>query len=73
MLGADRMKTSAYLAALVASMLLSGCVVQSTYSKTVTVTKDPSGEVLNIVETETVVQPAQGYPLELKLIDGVQP
>jgi len=35
------MKTSAYLAALVASMLLSGCVVQSTYSKTVTVTKDP--------------------------------
>ena len=27
MLGADRMKTSAYLAALVASMLLSGCVL----------------------------------------------
>ncbi|MBU2331649.1 hypothetical protein LGR51_03960 [Pseudomonas sp. NP21570] len=67
------MKTSAYLAALVASMLLSGCVVQSTYSKTVTVTKDPSGKILNIVETETVVQPAQGYPLKLKLIDGVQP
>ena len=67
------MKISAYLAALGASMLLSGCVVQSTYSKTVTVTKDPSGKVLNIVETETVVQPAQGYPLKLQSTNGVQP
>ncbi len=67
------MKTAAYLAALAASMLLSGCVVQSTYSKTVTVTKDPSGNVLNIVESETVVQPAQGYPLKLQLIKNVQP
>lgn len=62
-----------YLAALAASALLSGCVVQSTYSKTVTVTKDPNGNVLNITESETVVQPAQGYPLKLQLIRGVQP
>lgn len=67
------MKTFAYFVALTASALLSGCVVQSTYSKTVTVTKDPSGKVLNMVESETVVQPAQGYPLKLQLINGVQP
>lgn len=47
--------------------------MQSTYTKTVTVTKDPSGKVLNITETETVVQPAQGYPVKLQLIKDVQP
>ncbi|MDX1370155.1 hypothetical protein [Pseudomonas sp.] len=53
--------------------LVSGCVVQTTYSKTVTVTKDPDGRVLSIVESETVVQPAQGYPIKLQLVKGVQP
>ena len=67
------MKTPAYIAALAAAALLTGCVVQSTYTKTVTVTKDPSGKVLNITETETVVQPAQGYPVKLQLIKNVQP
>lgn len=62
-----------YLAALVASALLTGCVVQSTYSKTVTVTKDAKGNILNITESETVVQPAQGYPIKLQLVKGVQP
>jgi len=62
-----------YLAAFAASALLSGCVVQSTYSKTVTVTKDASGNILNITESETVVQPAQGYPIKLQLVKGVQP
>ncbi len=62
-----------YLAAIAASALLSGCVVQSTYSKTVTVTKDANGNILNITESETVVQPAQGYPIKLQLVKGVQP
>lgn len=53
-------------------ILLTGCV-QSTYSKTITVTKDAHGAVLGSVETETVVQPAQGYALKLDLIKGVQP
>ena len=52
---------------------LAGCVVQSTYSKTVTVTKDADGRVQSIVESETVTQPAQGYPLKLQLVKGVQP
>jgi hypothetical protein len=51
---------------------MSGCVVQSTYSKTIAVTKDAEGKVLQTVETETVVQPAQGYPMRLQLIKGIQ-
>ncbi|TWI45750.1 hypothetical protein IQ22_04577 [Pseudomonas duriflava] len=52
---------------------LTGCVVQSTYSKTVTVTKDETGRVIQTVESETVTQPAQGYPIKLQLVKGVQP
>lgn len=52
---------------------MSGCVVQSTYSKTVAVTKDAEGRVIQTVESETVVQPANGYPLRLEKIKGVQP
>nr|WP_317663850.1 hypothetical protein [Pseudomonas sp. KU43P] len=55
-----------------ASAAMSGCVVQSTYSKTIAVTKDADGKVLQTVETETVVQPAQGYPMRLQLIKGIQ-
>ncbi|HHJ1298226.1 hypothetical protein NP856_12180 [Pseudomonas sp. 17391] len=56
-----------------ASVMLTGCVVQSTYSRTIAVTKDAGGKVLQTVETETVVQPAQGYPMRLQLIKGIQP
>ncbi|MCL8308397.1 hypothetical protein M9Y57_26360 [Pseudomonas putida] len=56
-----------------ASAALSGCVVQSSYSKTVAVTKDADGKIVQTVETETVVQPAQGYPMRLQLIKGIQP
>ncbi|NER60342.1 hypothetical protein G3435_10785 [Pseudomonas sp. MAFF212428] len=56
-----------------ASAAMSGCVVQSTYSKTIAVTKDAEGKVVQTVETETVVQPAQGYPMRLQLIKGIQP
>ncbi|MEW9901654.1 hypothetical protein [Pseudomonas putida] len=57
----------------VACAALSGCVVQSSYSKTVSVTKDADGKIVQTVETETVVQPAQGYPMRLQLIKGIQP
>ncbi|WDY60590.1 hypothetical protein [Pseudomonas sp. PSKL.D1] len=55
------------------SASLSGCVVQSTYSKSVAVTRDAEGRVVQTVETETVVQPGQGYPMRLEKIKGVQP
>lgn len=67
------MKHMIFLAAIAASAAMSGCVVQSTYSKTIAVTKDAEGKVLQTVETETVVQPAQGYPMRLQLIKGIQP
>lgn len=65
------MKSLIVCGLLLSFSMLTGCV-QSTYSKTVTVTKDSQGQVLGTVETETVVQPAQGYALQLNLIKGVQ-
>jgi outer membrane lipoprotein SlyB len=50
---------------------LSGCV-QTAYSKSIAVTKDADGRVVQTVETETVTQPGQGYPIQLEKIKGVQ-
>ena len=61
------------LLTIAAATSLTGCVVQSTYSKSVAVTKDAAGRVVQTVETETVVQPGQGYPIRLEKITGVQP
>lgn len=66
------MKGLQFLALAAVATLMSGCVVQSTYSKTVAVTKDAQGKVIQTVESETVVQGAQGYPMRLDLIKGVQ-
>ncbi|WP_437181064.1 hypothetical protein [Pseudomonas peradeniyensis] len=62
-----------FLAVIATSAVLSGCVVQSSYSKTIAVTKDAEGKVVQTVETETVIQPGQGYPMRLQLIKGIQP
>ncbi|MFG0631470.1 hypothetical protein [Pseudomonas sp. xss_2] len=67
------MKHLLFLSLIATSAVMSGCVVQSTYSKTIAVTKDAEGKVVQTVETETVVQPAQGYPMRLQLIKGIQP
>ncbi|KIC80014.1 hypothetical protein RR51_23690 [Pseudomonas sp. C5pp] len=61
------------MSAIAVSAALSGCVVQSSYSKTIAVTKDADGKILQTVESETVVQPGQGYPMRLQLIRGIQP
>jgi hypothetical protein len=50
---------------------LSGCV-QTAYSKSIAVTKDANGHILQTVETETVTQPGQGYEMRLEKIKGVQ-
>ena len=53
---------------------LSGCTVPTTYSKSVTVKKDATGNVLEIAETETVIQPGgQGYLLRFEHLKGIQP
>ncbi|AAO58120.1 hypothetical protein SAMN05444506_101251 [Pseudomonas syringae] len=56
---------------LLAVISISGCI-QTAYSKSIAVTKDASGRVVQTVETETVTQPGQGYEMRLEKIQGVQ-
>ncbi|AQX57441.1 hypothetical protein BV360_00592 [Pseudomonas syringae pv. actinidiae] len=56
---------------LLAVISISGCV-QTAYSKSIAVTKDALGRVVQTVETETVTQPGQGYEMRLEKIQGVQ-
>ena len=51
---------------------LSGCV-QTAYSKSISVTKDAEGRIVQTVETETITQPGQGYQMKLEKIKGIQP
>ncbi|ALU62305.1 MULTISPECIES: hypothetical protein [Pseudomonas syringae group] len=64
------MKTNLALL-LLAVISISGCV-QTAYSKSIAVTKDASGRIVQTVETETVTQPGQGYEMRLEKIQGVQ-
>ncbi|KPW27667.1 hypothetical protein ALO95_03157 [Pseudomonas syringae pv. antirrhini] len=64
------MKTN-FTLLLLAVISVSGCV-QTAYSKSIAVTKDASGRVVQTVETETVTQPGQGYEMRLEKIQGVQ-
>lgn len=57
---------------LVVITAISGCV-QTAYSKSISVTKDADGRVVQTVETETVTQPGQGYQMKLEKIKGIQP
>ena len=53
---------------------LAGCTVPTTYSKSVSVKKDPTGNVLEVVETETVVQTGgHGYPIRFEYLKDIQP
>lgn len=50
---------------------MSGCV-QGTYTKSVQVTKDETGRVVQTIETESVTQVGQGNAMRLEKIKGVQ-
>ncbi len=53
---------------------LAGCTVPTTYSKSIAVKKDAAGNVLETVETETVVQHGgQGYPVRFEHLKGIRP
>ncbi|WP_342030341.1 hypothetical protein [Pseudomonas sp. CFBP 13719] len=65
------MKCSAAIV-LLATTALAGCV-QTAYTKSVSVTKNADGRIVQTVETETVTQPGQGYQMKLEKIKGVQP
>ena len=57
---------------LLTALLVSGCV-QSHYTQTVSVRMDATGKVLERVETQTVQQGGQGFPITFKHIHDVQP
>jgi hypothetical protein len=58
---------------LTAALLASGCVA-TTYTKSVAVTKDSDGKIIQTVETEGIVQPGgQGWPVKFEYLKGVQP
>ncbi len=67
------MKKTCLLLPLVLSLAASGCV-STTYTKTVTVTKDADGKIVQIVESESIMQPnQQGWPVKFEHLKGVQP
>lgn len=52
---------------------VSGCV-STTYTQSISVKKDAGGKVIDITETEAVVQPnQQGWPVKFKYLKGVRP
>lgn len=52
---------------------LSGCV-STTYTQSISVKKDANGKIIDITETEAVVQPnQQGWPVKFKYLKGVRP
>ena len=67
------MKKTYLLLTLTTAILATGCVA-TTYSKSVTVTRDADGKIVQTVETEAVVQPGgQGWPVKFEHLKGVQP
>lgn len=62
-----------YLTMMISTALLSSGCVQTMYNKSIAVTKDANGNILQIVETESVTQPGQGWPIKLKTLKDVQP
>jgi PBP1b-binding outer membrane lipoprotein LpoB len=67
------MKTKSITLLFIAPLLLSGCVATQ-YQKSVSVTKDASGNIVSSVETESVIQPnQQGWPVKFEHLKGVQP
>jgi PBP1b-binding outer membrane lipoprotein LpoB len=67
------MTKKSIIALLSLALLASGCV-NTTYTKSIAVTKDATGKIIQTVETEGVVQPhGQGWPLKFEHLKGVQP
>ena len=63
----------AYIAMVVAAAFVTSGCVQTVYNASIAVTKDEHGKIIQTVETESVTQPGQGWPLKLKTLRDVQP
>jgi hypothetical protein len=54
-------------------IICTGCVATS-YQKSISVTKDANGKIIQTVETESVVKPnQQGWPVQFQYLKGIQP
>jgi hypothetical protein len=54
--------------------LAAGCTTPTIYSKTVTVTKDAEGKIVQTVVTESIAQPNQvGVPVRFEHLRGIRP
>jgi hypothetical protein len=61
------------IATLITLLLFTGCVSTS-YNKSIAVTKDANGKIIQTVETESVTQPNQsGWPVKFEYMKDVQP
>jgi hypothetical protein len=61
------------IATLTTLLLFTGCVSTS-YNKSIAVTKDANGKIIQTVETESVTQPNQsGWPVKFEYMKDVQP
>lgn len=55
------------------TLFVFGCV-STQYEKSISVTKDASGKITSVTETERVIQPNQsGWPVKFEHLKGVQP
>ena len=54
------------------ALICAGCVVPTTYTKSISVKKDADGKVIETTETEGVVQAGQGYPIQFQHLDSIQ-
>ncbi len=51
---------------------ISGCAVETVYTKSITVTKDATGQIVERIEPETVSQPGTGWPVKFEYLEGVK-
>ncbi len=65
------METIKLASILILIILISGCV-QTRFEKSISVTKDAQGNIIQTVETETVSQPGNGIPIKLEKIKNIQ-
>jgi len=57
----------------IAPLFICGCV-STTYTKSISITKDANGNIVSRTETESVVQPNQnGWPVKFEYLKGIQP
>lgn len=66
------MKKAVISATILSSIFMTGCI-GTQFQKSVSVTKDADGRIIQTVETETVIQGGSSYPMKLKHLNKQNP